>query len=85
MFPGDHLKPDYIKNVHRFGKVPAILDNNLNVIESVAILRYLCREYQIPDHWYPRDLLGQAKVDEFLEWQHLGMRYPLSHYVQIKV
>lgn len=79
------MKPDYLKKVHRFGKVPAIIDNDLNIIESVAILRYLSRKYEVPHNWYPRELKAQAEIDEFLEWQHLGIRYPLSTYNQIKV
>lgn len=52
---------------------------------SVAILRYLCREKNVPDHWYPKDSKQQAKVDEYLEWQHLDTRLNCSMYFQHKV
>lgn len=52
--------------------------------ESVAILRYLCREHNVPDHWYPKDSKKQAKVDEFLEYQHIGLRLHCAMYFQMK-
>lgn len=77
---GEHKTSNYINNVHPFGKVPAINDNGFKLIESIAILRYLARKYDVPDHWYPKDIEKQARVDEFLEWQHLFQRVPLSLY-----
>lgn len=40
----------------------------------MAIFRYLTREYNVADHWYPKDSKAMAQVDEFLEWQHLNLR-----------
>jgi hypothetical protein len=52
---------------------------------SVGILRYLCREKNVKNHWYPTDSKQQAKVDEYLEWQHLDTRLNCSLYFQHKV
>lgn len=52
---------------------------------SVAILRYLCREFKVADHWYPKDSKAQARVDEYLAWQHLNARRPLTTYFRFKV
>ncbi|KAK6638437.1 hypothetical protein RUM44_008866 [Polyplax serrata] len=77
---GEHKNPEYVENIHRFGKVPAIDDDGFKMIESIAILKYLSRKYNVPDNWYPKDIKKQAKVDEFLEWQHISKRVPLSMY-----
>ncbi|XP_072043682.1 glutathione S-transferase theta-1-like [Amphiura filiformis] len=55
-------------------KVPAIVDGNFKLTESVAILKYLCDKYNVPDHWYPKDLERRAKVDEYMGWQHINTR-----------
>ncbi|XP_043261383.1 glutathione S-transferase theta-1-like [Colletes gigas] len=73
---------DYQK-IHPFKKVPAITHNGFNIIESIAIFRYICREFNVDDHWYPKDSKAQAKVDEYLEWQHLNTRlFCASYFLQ---
>lgn len=52
---------------------------------SVAILRYLSSENEIPDHLYPKDIKARARVDEYLEWQHNNIRTYCSLYFRIKV
>jgi glutathione S-transferase len=51
----------------------------------VGILRYLCREKGVADHWYPKDSKQQARVDEYLEWQHLNTRANCALYFRAKV
>lgn len=81
-FLGKHTTPEYLQNVNRFGKVPAIVDGkNFKLAESIAILRYLAREFAVPDHWYPRDSRRRARVDEYLEWQHSNTRLHCAGYV----
>lgn len=70
---GEHYTQEFEK-ISPFRKVPVIVDGDFPLIESVGILRYLCREKNIADHWYPRDSKKQAKVDEYLEWQHFNTR-----------
>ncbi|XP_006620387.1 glutathione S-transferase theta-3-like [Apis dorsata] len=72
------------QNIHPFQKVPAIEHNGFNMIESVAILRYICREFKVADHWYPKDSKLQLRVDEYLEWHHLNTRQHCSMYFFMK-
>lgn len=80
---GEHLTSEYEK-VNPFQKVPAAEHNGLTMFESVAILRYLCREFKIDDHWYPKESKSQLKVDQYLEWQHLNIRYGCAIYFRMK-
>lgn len=47
------------------------MDNDFKLAESIAIYRYLASEHKIADNWYPKDSKKRAKVDEYLEWQHV--------------
>ncbi|XP_017877162.1 glutathione S-transferase theta-1 [Ceratina calcarata] len=80
---GEHLTSEY-KKVNPFQKVPAIEHNGLNMFESVAILRYLSREFKLSDHWYPKESKSQLKVDQYLEWQHLNTRFNCGSYFRIQ-
>uniref|UniRef100_A0A2M4BYQ2 glutathione transferase n=1 Tax=Anopheles marajoara TaxID=58244 RepID=A0A2M4BYQ2_9DIPT len=78
---GEHLTEQF-KEINRFQKVPCIVDSQIKLAESVAIVRYLAREYQLPEHWYPTDSRQQARVDEYLEWQHHNTRATCATYFQ---
>lgn len=52
---------------------------------SVAILKYLALKYKIPDHWYPSDIKKQARIDEYMNWQHLNLRAQGSQYFLTRV
>ncbi|CAK9820521.1 Glutathione S-transferase theta-1 [Anthophora plagiata] len=80
---GEHLTTEYQK-IHRFQKVPAIEHDGFYIIESVAILRYICREFKVADHWYPKESKSQVKIDEYLEWQHLNTRLHCALYFRLK-
>nr|XP_033809467.1 glutathione S-transferase theta-1-like [Geotrypetes seraphini] len=62
------------KKVNPLQKVPALRDGDFTLAESVAILLYLTRKYNTPDHWYPSDPQKRAQVDEYLSWQHSTIR-----------
>ncbi|XP_075424593.1 glutathione S-transferase theta-1-like [Ascaphus truei] len=70
---GEQLSEDFAK-VNPLRKVPALKDGDFTLAESIAILLYLARKYNTPDHWYPSDLQKRARVDEYLSWQHTNTR-----------
>ena len=71
------------KKINPNAKVPAISDQGgrINIFESHTILRYLHESRQCADHWYPKDLRKRAKVDEYLDWHHNGLRLGAGGYV----
>ncbi|XP_073833060.1 glutathione S-transferase theta-3-like [Musca autumnalis] len=75
---------DEYKKINRFQKVPAIIDKEngraFHLAESIAILRYLVAKEKISAEFYPLDLKQRARVDEFLSWQHNGIRTSCSLY-----
>jgi len=76
---GDTKTEEY-KKMNPLCKVPVLKDGDFVLTESVAMLRYLAREKQVADHWYPKESQAQARVDEYLEWQHLGTRFHCANY-----
>ncbi|XP_072443151.1 glutathione S-transferase theta-3-like [Chiloscyllium punctatum] len=71
---GQQYSEDFGK-VNPLRLVPALKDGDFTMGESVAILKYLACKYKTPDHWYPADLQRRARVDEYLAWQHMTIRY----------
>ena len=71
---GENKTVEYTK-MNQLQKIPVIKDGEFVLTESVAMFRYLAREKSVADHWYPSDSKAQAKVDEYLEWQHLNTRW----------
>ena len=43
-------------------------------MNSVAMLKYLSGREGVAEHWYPKDAQRRAKVDEYMAWQHTGIR-----------
>ncbi len=48
-------------------QVPTLLDGDIKLHESNAILRYLCVKHALTD-WYPDDLPARAAVEQWLDW-----------------
>ncbi|KAL0965134.1 hypothetical protein UPYG_G00277230 [Umbra pygmaea] len=73
LFEGKQYGEEFRK-INMISKVPAIRDGDFCLGESIAIMTYLTEKYKTPDHWYPADLQKRARVNEYLSWQHTGLR-----------
>ena len=79
------------KAINPNAKVPALRDvimeadgteRVVDLYESHSMLRYLHETRGCADHWYPRkDMRLRAKIDEYLDWHHTGIRLGAGGYV----
>ncbi len=67
---GEHRKGDYL-DVNPFGKVPAIVTDNLNLSESGAILLYLLEKFDTRHKFSPE--LDSNLWPRFLQWFFWGL------------
>ena len=63
---GEHMSPAYLE-INPSHQVPTLLDGDIKIHESNAILRYLCLKHDLKD-WYPEDLATRASVEQWLDW-----------------
>lgn len=63
---GAHMAPEYLA-VNPNHQVPSLLDGDIRISESNAILRYLCVKHDLDD-WYPSDLKSRAAMEQWLDW-----------------
>lgn len=49
------------------GKVPTLVDGDVTVWESHAVMRHIARRYG-PTPFYPQDFTARARVDMWLDW-----------------
>ncbi|KAG8224351.1 hypothetical protein J437_LFUL004307 [Ladona fulva] len=80
---GEHLREEYLK-INPFHRIPTIDDDGFKLMESIAIMRYICQTRNIDDPWYPKDPKLRARVDEYLEWQHIDIRGNTMNYLMNK-
>jgi glutathione S-transferase len=69
-------RPGWYSEIHPFATVPTLVDDDLTLVESNTILRYLARR-EGRDDVYPADPAGQARVDQLLDVLSLVVRPPL--------
>ncbi|MHA7878740.1 MAG: glutathione S-transferase family protein [Saccharospirillum sp.] len=63
-----HQEPFASMNPSR--QVPVLVDDDLQLTECSAILKYLADKYDMPE--YPKDLKQRAKVNEIMDWFNTG-------------
>jgi glutathione S-transferase len=63
---GEHMSPAYLA-INPNHQVPTLVDCDLVIHESNAILRYLCARHGLED-WRPAEPRRAAIVDQWLDW-----------------
>jgi glutathione S-transferase len=72
---GEHRRPEFLK-INPAGKIPVLVDGDLTLTESVAIVLYLAEKY--PDKGLvPADLSGRAEVNRWLLFAATELEQPL--------
>lgn len=66
MDQGAHRSPEYLA-INPNHQVPTLIDGEIKIHESNAILRYLCFKHGLDD-WYPTDPAARALVEQWLDW-----------------
>ncbi|AUX48408.1 glutathione S-transferase [Sorangium cellulosum] len=77
---GDHHRPEFRK-INPAGKVPALVDGDFVVTESVAIALYLAEKYP-QKRLLPTDLRQRAEVDRWLLFTVTELEQPLQRIVR---
>lgn len=83
MNEGAQMAPDYLA-VNPNHQVPTLIDGEVKIHESNAILRYLCHKHALVD-WYPKDPAFRASVDQWLDWNQSRLSQPVIDIVLNKV
>jgi len=65
MKAGEHKSADFL-SINPLGQVPVLVDGDLVLRDSTAILAYLARKYDASGQWYPADPVVQAQVQQWL-------------------
>jgi glutathione S-transferase len=71
----EHHSPEYLK-INPAGKVPALVDGDLVLTESVAIVRYLAEKYR-DRGLLPASLRDRAELDRWLLFTATELEQPL--------
>ncbi|EDW28059.1 GL27185 [Drosophila persimilis] len=81
---GDHLKPEFVK-INPQHTIPTLVDGDLAVWESRAILVYLAEKYGKDDSLYPNDPQQKAVVNQrlFFDLGTLYQSYVYYYYPQL--
>jgi glutathione S-transferase len=71
MGKGEHRSAEYLA-INPNHQVPTLIDGDIKIHESNAILRYLCVKHGL-DTWCPKELPVRAKVEQWLDWNQCRM------------
>jgi len=82
LLAGDHMTPEYLKNNPQH-TVPVLVDGDLVLTESRAMLQYLASAYGKDDSFYPKCVKKRAMVDQrlFFDASSLYKAFADAYYV----
>jgi glutathione S-transferase len=83
MAKGAQLSAAYLA-INPNHQVPTLIDGDLTLHESNAILRYLCHKHGLTD-WYPADPTPRARVEQWLDWNQSRLSPAVIDIVRNKV
>jgi glutathione S-transferase len=75
LLKGDHQTPEFLK-LNPAGKIPVLVDGDLVLTESVAIVMYLAEKYR-DRGFLPADLRERAELDRWLLFTATELEQPL--------
>jgi glutathione S-transferase len=76
LMTGAHHKEPYA-SLNPSRQVPLLVDGDMRLTESSAILKYLADKHDSPA--YPKDLQKRAKVNEMMDWLNTGLMRDLGY------
>lgn len=76
---GEYLSDEYLA-VNPNHQVPTLIDGDIKIHESNAILRYLCFKHELDD-WYPLVLEKRATVEQWLDWGQCRLAFAVMNIV----
>ncbi len=72
---GEHHSPEFLK-INPAGKIPVLVDGDLTLTESIAIVQYLGEKYA-DKGFMPRDLVHRAQFNQWLLFAATELEQPL--------
>jgi glutathione S-transferase len=76
LFTGENYQPAFTA-INPNQAVPLLVDDNFQLTESSAILKYLADKFHAPS--YPAELRARARVNERMDWFNTGLYRDLGY------
>jgi glutathione S-transferase len=80
---GEHMSDAYL-TINPNHQVPTLVDGDLVIHESNAILRYLCARHDL-EAWFPAEPRRRALIDQWLDWNQSRLSPAVIDIVMNKV
>ena len=75
----EQKSPEYLQ-INPNGTCPALTIDDMTLVESHTIMRYVCDSRGLADNWYPKDHKQRALVNSYLDSHHGDIRQGVNNY-----